>query len=138
MTELEALDKSIKHWEDNVKALKKNNRIEESFNNAKHWWYNEDGEMIASFSNLDCALCTYWNNTCTMCCLFHYAKGCCPSSAWGICNMADGKHQILKAAKNMVAELKKVKRMYLKDWRTNDKKTRQKRERDLVGRNRSK
>lgn len=121
MTTLEAIDKSINHWEKNLKALKKANWVGKDSGHSRRW-VNKRGDIIASFDSSDCALCLFFDD-CEYgderCSLAEYGYGCDedtnPKSPWLQCLEAAGKKAIVKAADNMLKALRDTRERFIAD-----------------------
>ena len=114
MTNKQALEKSIKHWQDNVCQLKKwNSQGKIILNSGCKCWYidNECGEI--SFDSCCCALCIHLREECDLCPLYKIFERCnTPDSAWRKCYEATSNKTIIKSAENMVATLIKCRKFY--------------------------
>ena len=106
-----AIISSIKHWKDNVEALKKVDRADETIGgtcSTFHRWTDPHHKKIASYSADACQLCIEFSGLDCKECPLHIIGDNCngPDSSWKTCRYATGNSDIIAAAENMFKVLR--------------------------------
>jgi len=109
--EREAVKQSIKHWKENVAAIKKAIKNKKKIiNNDLHLEWRSSGKQIASYHSDSCELCRHYSgNDCFFCPLKKAGFRCSnDNSPWSHVRNADARKDILATAERMLAVLKRI------------------------------
>lgn len=105
MTKIEAVRRSVVHWEENVDGLKNDGEFE---NDLYRFQWNV-GYREYMYNSDSCSLCCKYIDDCVDCPLCKSGNYCeCEDSLWERCKDAETKEDALDAAKNMLVALKKI------------------------------